>query len=659
MTANNEIRLDARDHPIVDVTVYQSHRATVQRRFSLSVKNGQNNIVIKYLPSLLDDESIRVEAETTNYSQILTVFDVVYTDHPGVVRTSGTRGPVSPQVKALKNDKDALEMRLALLERHQMLLNGYIDNLRDGRIANATNESIMSFMDMSLEKQTQLWKERKKLEDDIEALTHNILEIGDPDINLPPMLQSGTTVVLLAEEAGLIELFLSYSVRNASWFSLYDLRADLSRATASGKATDVGGPRVQLHYRASIKQSTGEDWKNVPLTLSTASPLLGSEVPETQPWRIAAWKPPKEPSPDCDDPSALMLGEGLAATCGVPGDRDLMDVILGRRRRSRSRSRSRDLYIDRAESRYRSGTRSRERDRHLLWGHRMSSNRIDDLAPGEAVMSDAIPNVHISDGGISATFTVDGFSNIPSDGTSHKVSIANIDYDTELEWVTTPRRLPSAFLQCRIKNQSPYQLIAGKSSVFLDGKFVAKSFVPNVSPSEFFTCSLGVDPSVRINFHPQTKLSTTTGGTGLSSFLAASNPKMTVTAYSQRITIKNTRASTVIAKLIVRDRVPVSEDANIKVTLLQPSEGALGPVTGLIAKEANTSASAKGQQAVDHISKNVIARWAQKEENGGGSGGARGDGVIEWIVSDLKDSLDLLLAFEVTHPSDIRVVDAK
>jgi hypothetical protein len=43
---------------------------------------------------------------------------------------------------------------------------------------------------------------------------------------------------------------------------------------------------ISLHYRATIKQSTGEDWKDVALTLSTASLQLGSTIPKLSPQRI-------------------------------------------------------------------------------------------------------------------------------------------------------------------------------------------------------------------------------------------------------------------------------------------------------------------------------------------------------------------------------------
>ena len=184
----------------------------------------------------------------------------------------------------------------------------------------------------------------------------------------------------------------------------------------------------------------------------------------------------------------------------------------------------------------------------------------------------------------------------------------------------------------------------------MDGNFVAKSAVPDVSPQETFFCSLGVDPSVRITYHPQSKVSSTTGG-GL-----ISSAKTSVTTFKQRITLKNTRATS-IGRLIVQDRVPVSEDSRIKVSVMQPPESGLGPVSGPPG-DSKLASSSKKQTLWANVDENVVARWAQKDEEGGGTGGARGDGIIEWIVTDLRETLDLNLAYEIAAPVEVRWTDA-
>ncbi|KAF8313124.1 hypothetical protein DL93DRAFT_2168060 [Clavulina sp. PMI_390] len=648
MTAeNNKIVVDAREHPVVGVTVYQSDRAIVQRRFSLDVKSGQNDIAIKYLPTVLDGDSIRVETGTTSFSQTLTVFDVVSSTSPynTVTYTTSHVIPDTPEVNALREEKSEKDMLLQILERDEALLNAYSDSLRSAKPEEMTAESIVSFMDMRLERQTQLWKKKMQLQKDIKAITNKVTGLGHTITTpsaigetVPSALRSNVTVVLSAEEPGPIELVISYLVTRASWSSLYDVRGDLAGTSRSSKSAEVAGPVVRIQYRANITQSTGEDWKNASLTLSTATPLLGTSIPKIQPWHITAWQPSDR----------QRWTPGVRSTPPVPP-------------------------VPPATTRKTAGVATRrphESDPDDLFG---TYSSLSTPTPLPAASATSGQDNNVKEGTISSTFGVDGVWNIPSDGTSHKVSIANIDLDAEVEWIVVPRNSPSAFLQCRLKNQSSYQFIAGPSAVFLDGNFVAKSTIPNVAPSELFTCSLGVDPFVRVTFHPQSKVSNTMGGTGLSSYIANNNPRMNVTSFKQRITIKNIRANTAIGKMVVHERVPVSEDARIKVLVLQPSEAAIGPVTGMPPEDlsAGSRVSSRFMTVVEdppkvkppstlvaRISNNVSARWAQKEEEGGGSGGARGDGVLEWIIHDLQDSVDLNLTFEVTCPSDVRFVDA-
>src|SRR5947208_10334362 len=47
-----------------------------------------------------------------------------------------------------------------------------------------------------------------------------------------------------------------------------------------------------------VQQSTGEEWKNVSLSLSTARPSLASVLPELDPWYLSVYTPlPPMPRP--------------------------------------------------------------------------------------------------------------------------------------------------------------------------------------------------------------------------------------------------------------------------------------------------------------------------------------------------------------------------
>ena len=63
-----------------------------------------------------------------------------------------------------------------------------------------------------------------------------------------------------AESAVETEISVEYAVYSAGWFPAYDVR----------QAADE--KKLSLVYYGTIVQGTGEDWKNVQLTLSTAKP---------------------------------------------------------------------------------------------------------------------------------------------------------------------------------------------------------------------------------------------------------------------------------------------------------------------------------------------------------------------------------------------------
>ena len=75
-----------------------------------------------------------------------------------------------------------------------------------------------------------------------------------------------------------------------------------------------------------------------------------------------------------------------------------------------------------------------------------------------------------------------------------------------------------------------------------------------MSPSEDFTCSLGVDPAVKVTYKPIHKFRE---HSGLIS-------KTVSTTYKQVIEVKNTHKD--LVKIIVIDQVPLSTEEKIRVS---------------------------------------------------------------------------------------------
>jgi uncharacterized protein (TIGR02231 family) len=66
---------------------------------------------------------------------------------------------------------------------------------------------------------------------------------------------------------------------NVTWYAFYDL-----------KAKDVNSP-FELVYKAKVNQSSGEDWEQVKISLSTGNPSIGNQRPVMSPWYLNYYMP--------------------------------------------------------------------------------------------------------------------------------------------------------------------------------------------------------------------------------------------------------------------------------------------------------------------------------------------------------------------------------
>lgn len=88
--------------------------------------------------------------------------------------------------------------------------------------------------------------------------------------------RSYTVEVLVSCAAGTAPLTLTYLVGGARWTPVYEARAE-----------EQAG-QVELSTYATLQQSTGEDWANVELVLSTAIPAQNATPPELRRLRVNA-----------------------------------------------------------------------------------------------------------------------------------------------------------------------------------------------------------------------------------------------------------------------------------------------------------------------------------------------------------------------------------
>src|SRR6185436_450425 len=119
-------------------------------------------------------------------------------------------------------------------------------------------------------KQRELDREIARLEQDREQKPPSRLEVR---------------IELAAAAATKATLRVTYAVRNARWAPLYDARLDTGARDRK--------PALELVRRAEITQSTGEDWSNVALAVSTVRTARGGSAPELGSLIVQYPQPPR------------------------------------------------------------------------------------------------------------------------------------------------------------------------------------------------------------------------------------------------------------------------------------------------------------------------------------------------------------------------------
>lgn len=138
---------------------------------------------------------------------------------------------------------------------------------------------------------------------------------------------------------------------------------------------------------------------------------------------------------------------------------------------------------------------------------------------------------------------------VPSDGSPHRVTIAESRLKAAFERVTTPKLSPHVFLKARLQNGSDFPYMPGEMNLFLGNDFVGTSALELVSPGEEFEVFLSADETVKVTRKLESKR-----------LEAGALQKV---HYTYLIRVENFKAKAVTVSVI--DQLPISRDSDIEV----------------------------------------------------------------------------------------------
>ena len=504
------------DSQIRAVTVY-ADRAVVTRMGDAKLTAGINELIFENLPAGLLDQSLQVSGSGTVNTTIL---DVTARQTYLAATPDPRRKELEEQIQALREKDRAVIDRNVVLRSQSNL----ITKLQNSAVELGTGEkserpkledvkSVLEFgqkqlMELAAQQQ-ELDNQRADLQSKISALQNQLNDMRGTGA------RSVKTVVVRvqASAAGTFKASLNYSVYGASWTPSYDARVL------------TGEKAVQLGYFGNVRQSTGEDWNNVALTLSTARPSLGGAAPDLGVWDLNVWA----------EQEYLLRQEAVSMALDESSKSD-----------------------------------------------RYKSRNIGSMPPSRAkAVAANMAQAAIDFGATSATFKIAVPSSVPSDNTAQKVPVTSARLNAITEYATTPKLQQTAFLSARVMNTTEFPLLAGQMNVFLNGTFVATSRLDTTMPKEKFELALGADEGISIEHKRVNKFVEETGMFSKDHkityeyLLTIQNNKQT----AERIIVTDHVPVSRNEKIIVKVQTPPvkelkpDDDGKLKWTLnLQPGE---------------------------------------------------------------------------------------
>ena len=483
---------------ITAVTVY-ADRAVVTRTATAELAGGTAELVFANLPESLNEQSLQVSGRGTAQATILDVSAkqtyVDFTPNERVKALQDQLKGLVKQTRGLEDRQAALDAQTSILARMEAAL--FTPPAKD--VPRADLNQFTASLTYLSEQRVKIIAERTAIEEQREEVSGKIDTVRAQLNELRGAGGRGyktVTVRVAAAQAGNLEVALSYAVPNASWSPSYDARV-LSAEHA-----------VALGYFGLVRQNTGEEWKDVALTLSTARPGLGGAAPALTPWQLDLLR---------DDVVRL---EKFAVTGSAMRGQVSQDKAMNMQAMTSNAPLADEL-------------RFKEKDAELS-------------------------QATIETGATSAVFKIATAAAVPSDNSPQKVPITTAKLAANPEYLTVPKRQALAYLTAKVVNASEFPLLAGAMNVFLDGTFVATSRVRTVMPGEKFDLALGADEGISVKHKRVQKFTEDTG-------LTNSGKRIT---YEYLLTIQNNKKTA--ERVIVVDQLPLSRNEKIVVKQLAP-----------------------------------------------------------------------------------------
>ncbi len=258
------------DSKVTDVTLFLSG-AQVTRVAQATLKSGITELTFTGLSQNIDANTIRLTGEG-NFTIISVNSRINYLKTQKTVKDEESVKEKKKQLETLLEDI-AAQQGVVATEENLLKANQKIGSPDKG----TTTIDLKSAADFFRARFTELSEKKLALSRKEEITREELNRLNDQlgEASREVVKPTGEIMVqVMTKEPMLAKFKLSYLVRAASWKPEFDIRLD-----------NISQP-LELSRRAKISQNSGEEWKDIKLTLSTGNPNESGTEPKLSPWYI-------------------------------------------------------------------------------------------------------------------------------------------------------------------------------------------------------------------------------------------------------------------------------------------------------------------------------------------------------------------------------------
>lgn len=413
---------------VQSATVYQTG-AELSSTVKVAIPSaGMHEVVIENLPSSVNENTVQVMTNSENITILSAVFQVDYIE-------GKTKNPVYIKLKdsleILTNEytRTINQKQVYMEEQNMVLSNKVVSGHNTGLNVAELQKNADFFRSRLLQIKNEiiaLEQKEKKINERLAKYRNQISQLEN--IQNQPLGQ--LTLQIQASAASNPSFKISYYMPLAGWTPVYDIRVK-----------DVSSQPV-LVYKAEVYQSSGLDWNNIKLSISSGNPSLGGTKPILNPWFLRFYTP-----------MPVTRSQGMGKAQSAPAPMSSAD----------------DSEMPAMEM-------------------KVESDKFTSQAP----------TVDVQESQMSFQFDIKQLYDIPSDGKQHMVSLNEHVLKAKYQYFAVPKLDKDAFLLARITAWEGLQLLPGNANVFFENAFVGQSYIDPLNTVDTLDLSLGRDPKIVI-----------------------------------------------------------------------------------------------------------------------------------------------------------------